>query len=169
MAGLDRRMGMLTCFVYRRKLGAYVDGELTDFTGGRIARHLSGCSACRRTADGLARLRGLLRAQAVAAEPDWTGLWPGIVRGIEAERLAPARTPGARRQRGRLAVAGACVAGLAAVTLWSLPGQMRSEREHFVEVADTEYPDGVMVYTPPGSDMTVIWIFSPDASTSTAI
>src|SRR5262245_66410638 len=52
--------------------------------------HLKGCVTCQREADTLRRLQAMLRrtlsSGARGSEPDWTGFWPGIVRGIEGAR-----------------------------------------------------------------------------------
>ncbi len=116
----------------------------------------------------------MLGAPSVIAEPDWTGFWPGILRGVEARQSGrvPVRTgPILSRRRVALAGAtGAVTAGLLAVGLWSLSeSPVIPDRGHLVELADTEYPDGVMVYSPSESDMTVIWVFDPDGGTGGAI
>jgi hypothetical protein len=66
---------------------------------------------------------------------------------------------------------GAVTAGLVAVVLLSGVSERTSVPPdgHLVELADTEYPDGVMVYSPPESDMTVIWVFSPEGVAGSAI
>jgi hypothetical protein len=66
---------------------------------------------------------------------------------------------------------GAVTAGLVAVALLSGVSERTSAPPggHLVELADTEYPDGVMVYSPPESDMTVIWVFSPEGVAGSAI
>jgi hypothetical protein len=66
---------------------------------------------------------------------------------------------------------GVITAGLVAVALLTgLPDPIPPPAiGHLVELADTEYPDGVMVYSPPESDMTVIWVFSPDGAAGSAI
>jgi hypothetical protein len=105
------------------------------------------------------------------ADPDWTGFWPGIVRGIE-----EARVPVTARQarvpfRRRFAAAGALAAGLAALVVWQAADSPTVvERGSIVDIAGTEHPDGsVMVYSPPEGDMTVIWVFGLDNPGASAI
>ena len=75
---------MLGCYFKRRRIGAYLDGALPGRQARAIAAHLDGCVDCRDAAGTLGRLRELVRSSVVAAEPDWAGFWPGIIRGIEA-------------------------------------------------------------------------------------
>jgi hypothetical protein len=113
-----------------------------------------------------ALLQRTLSPAASPAPPDWTGFWPGIVRGIEtARREAPA--PAARRAwlQPRWALGGALVAAfLVSVTLWQAtqtPPML--EAPVIVRAAHTDHPQGsVMVYHAPERDMTVVWVFGLD-------
>ena len=91
--GSSRPTDVSDLLLARRRLGAYLDGALD--AGGHpaaVVHHLDGCSRCRREVDGLRRMAILLRGPMPAvAEPDWTGFWPGIVRGIQ-----DAPSPGSR-------------------------------------------------------------------------
>ncbi len=109
--------------------------------------------------------RSLGRA-VVPAEPDWTGFWPGVVRGIDAARLVPAprRRPVWRQPRWALGGALAAAA-LASVTIWEWQALVPTSLENAVVVssADTDHPGGsVMIYHAPEKDMTVVWVFGLD-------
>jgi putative zinc finger protein len=166
LMGVSRPISVLGCFLKRRRIGAYLDGALTDRVAVMIGAHLDGCPRCQMEALGLRRLRELLRASVVAAEPEWTGFWPGIVRGIDAGAGSRVRTRPARvLLHRRAAMVGAVGAVLLAVTIWQGDSPVAPEAAITVAGATTEHPDGsVMVYTPPGDDMTVIWIFGLDKS-----
>jgi hypothetical protein len=117
----------------------------------------------------LRRLRGLLRSNLVPAEPNWTGFWQGVVRGIEDRRDArpvPAKQPWWQwARRPSWALGGA----LAAVLLMSLgvwqwtPGARLTDAGVLVTSASTEDPRGtVMVYSNPEQDVAVVWVFGLD-------
>lgn len=159
---------MLTCYRTRHRIGAYLDGALDEPTARRTAAHLKACTACGRQAEELRRLRSLLRRTlAPAAEPEWTGFWHGIVRGIEeGERVTPA--PPARGAWGwmatpRWALGGALAAALLlSLGLWQLapgPGSPPADGTVLVTSALTEDPRGtVMVYSTPEQDVAVVWV-----------
>jgi anti-sigma factor RsiW len=152
----------LTCLLSRRRIGAYLDGALEPPVAGRTAAHLEACERCHREAEGLRRLRRLLSvALTPPAEPDWTGFWQGVARGVEERRqvrLAPVR---ARWTSRRLAVGGALAAAVAiSVAIWQLaPGPVAFQAPVVLSAANTEYPGGTMVYSPPEQDMAVVWVF----------
>jgi anti-sigma factor RsiW len=155
---------VLTCYLTRRRLDAYLDGALDEGAAKSAAVHLQSCSRCQREADQLRRLRNLLRRTLnPLAEPEWTGFWPGIVRGIEDARRAPSPVAAQRVWwRPRLAMGGAVAAVLlAAVTVWQmLPGgHVPGEGSVIVSSANTEHPGArVMVYSTPERDVTVVWV-----------
>jgi hypothetical protein len=104
---------------------------------------------------------------AAVPEPDWTGFFPGIVRGIEDERrrgsLGPALA--ARRFWPQWALGGGVLATIAlAFVLWQgghVPGM--AEAGVLVTAADTDHPGAtVMVYTPAEKDLAVVWVFDSD-------
>ena len=66
---------MLSHYLNRRRLGAYLDGALDDGMARSTAAHLATCGVCQREAEGLRRLRALLRSNLAVTEPDWTGFW----------------------------------------------------------------------------------------------
>lgn len=157
---------MLTCYRTRRRLGTYLDAALDERAASLTAAHLDRCATCQREVETLRRLRALLERHAAVPEPDWSGLWPSIVRGIEGARR-PARlpTPGRRPWRPTWALSGALAATvLISLTVWQmLPGSLGPEPSVIVRSASTEYPDGsVMVYSVPEQDMTVVWLFDAD-------
>ena len=104
----------------------------------------------------------LLIRQSVAftAEPDWTGFWPAIVRGIQDGAI---RRPVAiqRRWDRRWILGGAAAAGAMVLTL--VVGYERltpsaPEESAVVMEADTQYPGGTMVYHAP-EKVAVVWVF----------
>ena len=161
---------MLNCFRTRRRIGAYLDGALEGDAAASAARHLAECAACRREAEGLQRVKALLQSalgpSAAPAEPDWSGFWPGVLRGIEDARRAP--TAGARRvsRRARWALGGALAAALlisATLWQWQAASPPVAESPIVVTSADTDHPDGsVMIYNTPERDMAVVWVFGVD-------
>jgi anti-sigma factor RsiW len=163
---VSRPNSVLGCYFKRRRIGAYLDGVLPGRQARAIAAHLEGCADCQETARTLGRLRELVRSAVVAPEPDWAGFWPGIIRGIEAgtDLRAPTR-PERILRYPRAAIAGVVGAALLVVTVWQGDSPVSPGGATAVAVANTEHPGGsVMVYTPPGDDMTVIWVFGLDAS-----
>jgi anti-sigma factor RsiW len=160
---------VLTCYRTRRRIGAWLDGALDEQTARATAAHVASCGGCRDEADALRRLRGLLRSTLTPAEPDWTGFWQGIVRGIEDRRQA--RPVAARRAwwqgfRPRWALGGALAAALLVslgVWQWAPTGPRPSEAGIMVTSARTEDPRGtVMVYSTPEQDVAVVWVFGLD-------
>jgi anti-sigma factor RsiW len=160
----------LSCYWNRRRIGAYLDGALEARAAGATAAHLERCPACQREADELRRLRGLLQHRLVPAEPDWTGFWQGIVRGIEDQRFArPAPAPrrwwqSAWRPRWAL---GSAVAAALLVTVgvwqWTPSGPLPDPVGVMVTSARTEDPRGtIMVYSTPEQDVAVVWVFGLD-------
>lgn len=165
-------MVVLTCFRTRRRIGAYLDGALEGVAAQSTARHLSECRTCQGEAEALRRVRALLQrtAELRPGEPDWSGFWPGIVRGVEdARRRQPPPVAIPRRWwRPRWALGGAVAAvGLLSLTLWqTMPGPLTSDSPVVVSSAHTEDPRGtVMVYSTHDRDVTVVWVLGLDEST----
>lgn len=159
---------MLSCLRARRRIGAYFDGALAGKRAASLERHLAACAACRKEADALQRMKLLLRRAlspaAVAAPPDWTGFWPGVLRGIEDARRAPAAGSRGGWRRARWALGGALVAALLVLaTLWRWQAAEPPEAVDnpiVVSSADTDQPGGsVMVYHTPERDIAVVWVF----------
>ena len=111
------------------------------------------------------RLGALLRAAVVAPEPDWTGFWPGVVRGIEAAKrpVAAPRRSALRRHGWAFGSAAVAAALLASLTVWQLvPGRQRPAEAHVVVQSADSPGRSVMVYSMPEQDMTVVWVFGLD-------
>jgi anti-sigma factor RsiW len=163
-------MLVLTCLLTRRRIGPYLDGALENGAARSTAKHLSGCSTCQRQAEELRRMRALLQRTlglgSSRSEPDWSGFWPGVVRGIEDARgrEIPA-APAWRWRRPRWALGGALVtAVLVSVTVWqTLPGPLAPDAPITVSSAETEDPRGtVMVYATQEKDVAVVWVLGLD-------
>jgi anti-sigma factor RsiW len=169
-------MIVLTCLLTRRRIGAYLDGALENGAARSIARHLSGCDKCQGEAENIRRMRALLQRTLTPglqrAEPDWSGFWQGIVRGVEDAKHRPAPAPiGPRRTwwwRPRLTLGGALVAAvLVSVTLWQMTsGPLAPDAPIFVSSAHTDDPRGtVVVYSPhEQQDVAVVWVLGLDES-----
>jgi anti-sigma factor RsiW len=167
--GKGRPTGVLTCYLTRRRIGAHLDGGLDPATTRSTAAHLASCGSCQREADELRRLRGLMRGALSPTEPDWTGFWQGIVRGIEDRREAPQPVRAERRWwqpawRPRWALGGALAAALLmSIGVWQWAPAPRLEAGVLVTSASTEDPRGtVMVYSTPEQDVAVVWVFGLD-------
>src|SRR5207245_9200090 len=128
-------------------------------------------------AENIRRIRALLQRTMTLspkrAEPDWSGFWPVIVRGVEdaKHRKAPAPVVVARRswwRQPRLTLGGALVAAaLASVTLWQMTsGPLAPDAPIFVSSAHTDDPRGtVVVYSPhEQQDVAVVWGLGLDES-----
>jgi hypothetical protein len=100
--------------------------------------------------------------------PDWSGFWPGIVRGIEdAGRESPPVAAQGRWWRPRWTLGGAvAAAGLVSLMFWpTLPGLLTPDPPVVVSSAHTEDPRGtVMVYSTHEKDVTVVWVLGLDES-----
>jgi len=157
---------VLSHYLNRRRLGAYLDGALDDGTARSTAAHLATCGVCQREAEGLRRLRALLQRNLTVTEPDWTGFWPGVVRGVDAAK-SPRPAPAARRAwRPQWALGGALAAALLlSIGLWQFgPGGGAQPDGVIVRSASTGDPGAtVMVYGTPERDVAVVWVLGLDA------
>lgn len=112
-----------------------------------------------------ALLQRTLGLGSARVEPDWSGFWPGVVRGIEDTRRREAQpTPVPRRwRRPRWALGGALVtAGLVSITLWQT-WPLAPHDPITVSSAQTEDPRGtVMVYSTHEKDVAVVWVLGLD-------
>lgn len=61
---------MLACFKYRKRLGAFLDKELSGREQGLLEQHLSRCASCRAVLEDLRRLAPLLVALSASPAPD---------------------------------------------------------------------------------------------------
>lgn len=157
----------MTHYLTRRRIGAYLDGALGEPETRMTAAHLTRCSRCQQEAERLQRLHGLIQhALAAPPAPDWTGLWPGVVRGIEQARRTASVSPAVSRTRfgwrPRLAVAGTLGVLVGSLFVWqTLDTRPDPEGPVVVKSANTEIPDGsLMVYASPDHDLAVVWVFS---------
>jgi anti-sigma factor RsiW len=153
---------VLTCYFTRKRLGAYLDGALDPRATRSTAGHVAGCAGCQAEIDSLRRLRSLLQRTLVTAEPDWTGFWPGIVRGVQDRRMAPAPAP--RRLaawRPRWALGSALAAALLiSLGVWQLTPQTRPTPAGVVINSATTGDPGatVVAYATPEQDIAVVWV-----------
>jgi hypothetical protein len=79
-------MTLLTCADVRRQLAAFHDGELPVGEMISVEGHLETCSPCARDARALEEIRDALRAAARGRTEDLSGLQPGILSRLRAER-----------------------------------------------------------------------------------
>jgi anti-sigma factor RsiW len=155
---------VLTCFLVRRRIGAYVDQALGDRESSRAAAHIAGCGRCHAEVTSLRRLSAMLRVGVPAPPPpDWTGFWEGIRRGIDARPVVVRARP---RWRPLVAGTAAALAVGASVMVWEIPRTpLTPDTADAVSVnsADTHHPHGtVMVYSPPEKDLAVVWVFADE-------
>jgi hypothetical protein len=156
---------VLTCYRTRRRIGAYLDDGLGDRASSKAAAHITGCARCHAELVSLRRLGTMLRENAPAPPPDWTGFWEGIRRGIDAPRPVEPRARVGWRPRLVAGTAAAFVVGLSLI-LWQFPRAPFSSQAAAaitVNSADTSHPRGtVMIYSPPEKDLAVVWVFAED-------
>ncbi len=161
---------MLTCYRTRRRIGAYLDGALDEGVARSTAAHLETCEECGREATQLRCLHAALQRTLTLPEPDWTGFWQGVVRGIEDHReptpVRAGRPWWVPAWRPRWAL-GSALAAAALVSLgvwqWAPPGAPPAQAGVLVTSALTEDPRGtVMVYSTPEQDVAVVWVFGID-------
>lgn len=177
----------MMCWLTRRRLGAYRDGELDSGTRAKTAAHLTRCAGCAAELQVLGRLHEALTVG--APEPPgavWDAFWPQVRARMA---VAPeASSPRPRRlwpiivAHPRWAITSAlALASLAAVAVmvpWqpvpeesqplsvSIPatalepsrlGALQGVVVQAVETADPQ--STVMVFTHPESADTVVWVF----------
>lgn len=177
------------CWLMKRRLGAYSDGELGPAARVKIEAHAERCDGCAAALAGLADLRAALAVPAPEpAEAVWEAFWPQV-RG----RLAASPPPepesrwrwvwgpvaGHPRLALGSALAAAALAILAVVAPWqrvepptrvpvvqapavapSASGEGASIQQVLVQSVETADPQSsVMVFTNPESEVTVVWVF----------
>ncbi len=156
---------MLKCYRTRQRLSGFLDGALDEAATRSTVAHLTSCEACQKEADQLRRLHAMLqRAAAAGPEPDWTGFWPGVVRGVQDVKRAPAVRPRRALWQGRWALGSAVAAVLMFLGVWQLiPGPTTVDAAVMVSSARTEDPRGtVMVYSNKEQDVAVVWVLGLD-------
>lgn len=163
------------CFWNRRRLERHVDGALSARQARSVEGHLAGCEGCRGERDRLARLHALLQNSLPApADPEWSRFWSGVRTRIVREHPEPFREPWWLPiwkpfwGHPRLALGGV-MAGVFALTLsfWpggevAVPGAAWASPVVVQDVSSSDPHRGVMVYSNPDHDVTVIWVFNPD-------
>jgi anti-sigma factor RsiW len=173
------------CWLVRRRLSAYQDGELSSRARARVDAHLPGCDVCSRELQTLNRLRAALTLDvADPSEAVWATFWPRVRARIAAPPPVPEplwhRAWEAVRMRPQLgltpALALAALAVLAVVAPWaprppsapqvaSAPEtvggtQLAALDDVLIQSIETEDPETpVMVYSSPESNVTVLWVF----------
>ncbi len=110
----------LGCWLTRRRLGPYQDGELGQAARARTEAHLAACPSCAAEGEALARLReALLAAVPEPPEAVWEAFWPQVRQRLawrEPERgRRLAGISAVLRERPRLAFGAAATAGAALV------------------------------------------------------
>ena len=157
---------MLKCYRTRHRLSAFLDGALDEATTRSTVAHLTSCQACQKEADQFRRLQAMLQRTAAATrEPDWTGFWPGVVRGVQDAKRAPAP---ARPRRAfwqpRWALGSAVAVVLMSLGVWQMiPGPATMDAGVIVSSARTEDPRGtVVVYSNKEQDVAVVWVLGID-------
>jgi len=156
---------VLSHYLNRRRLGAYLDGALDEGTARSTAAHLATCGVCQREAEGLRRLRALLQRGSAVADPDWTGFWAGVVRGVEEAKTARPAPALRRAWRPQWALGGALAAALLlSIGVWQFVPSGSPQDGVIVRSASTGDPRAtVMVYGPPERDVAVVWVLGLDA------
>lgn len=168
-------MFALGCLWNRSRLEAYADGALEGRPARAVSAHVASCAACRDAVGRLTQLRQVVLAGVdMPPEPDWDGFWPAVRQRIAREPGRPVReswwlplwTP--IWGHPRLATVSAAVAALLlAFSFW--PGgegevPVAWAGPVLVQEASAADPEGsVMIYSTAERDVTVIWVFAPDA------
>ena len=169
------------CWLTRRRLGAYRDGELGPAAGAKVEVHLARCPDCAADLAVLGRLRVALSLQ-IPEPPEavWDAFWPQVRARMAAAEPAPRGAWDPILAHPRLAfgsvVAAAALALLAVLAPWrsvtvpeapkvaqsSMPGAVVPVAAPAVVVhsVETAAPDSsVMVFDNPAADVTVVWVF----------
>jgi len=103
------------CALYQRWLPGHLDGELTGFRQRRLEAHLAKCAACRREAEELGEIIGLVQAHPLP-KPD-TAFWQDFSRELHLKlaHVPPAEPP---RRWFRLSPALMAAPVLAVLLVW---------------------------------------------------
>jgi anti-sigma factor RsiW len=174
------------CWLVRRRLDAYQDGELSPAARARTAGHLARCAGCAGEVRALEKLARALAVEAPEpAEAVWDAFWPQVRARMAtagpADDAAVLRRPawswdsllGGRRLALGSALAAAALA-LVVLAPWQRPVppsnpevtvtspvvsplQNASVVVQSVETTDPE--SSVMVFSNEDADVTVVWVF----------
>jgi len=79
-------MMLMSCAVVRRRLPAFYDRELPVSELIAIETHIGGCPPCHRELRDLQTIGDALRLVAPSPADDWTGVQPGVISRMKAER-----------------------------------------------------------------------------------
>jgi anti-sigma factor RsiW len=170
-------MPSLACLWNRPRLERHVDGALRAGAAQRLAAHLGRCADCRVESERLGRLHTLVQEALPAPPvPDWSGFWPALRARLHQERPRPLSEawwlPFWKPVWGhpRLALGGVMAAAFAATLSFWPGGEVAAPPAAWaapvvVQDVGTSDPNrGVMVFSNPDQDVTVIWVFNPDES-----
>jgi anti-sigma factor RsiW len=176
------------CWLIRRRLDAYQDGELSPGARARTAEHLARCAGCAGEVSALEKLAGALAVE--APEPEdavWDAFWPQVRARMAtagpAEDAAVLRPPawswdsllGGRRLALGSALAAAALA-LVVLAPWQqrpvppgnpgvpatspVAGSPLQNASVVVQSVETTDPESsVMVFSNEDADVTVVWVF----------
>jgi hypothetical protein len=166
----------LSCLRYRKRIERLLGDGLAPGPSPTLSAHLEGCADCAARAEALQTLRRrVAEGWAPPGEPDWAGFWPAVHRRILTERVRPVRDPWwlpiwkpvwghPRLALGAVATA----AGLVAFGIWppaDPDGPQAWAAPVTVQDVGTADPQStVMVYSDRTDNVTVIWVFAPEAS-----
>jgi anti-sigma factor RsiW len=174
------------CWLIRRRLGAYQDGELSSAARARTAGHLARCAGCAGEVRALERLGAALALEAPdPGDAVWDTFWPQVRARMAAAGPAddaalprPAWSWGSLLGDRRLAFGSALAAGALAVVVlapWQQPEQPLTpvapvvtvvpappaqDSDVVVQSVETADPQSsVMVFSNPDAEVTVVWVF----------
>ena len=165
-------MPTLGCLWNRSRLEGLVDGALPPRAQRATDGHVSRCRHCGPEVERLRRLRSLMQeSQGAVADPDWSGFWPAVRMRIATEAPRPISEPWWLPLwkpvwgHPRVALGGLLVSSLVlALVIWpstNVPTPAAMAPVVVQDVSTTDPGRGVMVYSSPEDDVTVIWVFNP--------
>lgn len=146
-------------------LEPYLDGELSPGKAELVERHLPICQHCQQELKDLKALTAGLRGAVVDPEGEarLKGLWPAIAEGVEKgsllrgwadELMAWLRL----HLRPALGLAAAALLIIGALMVYR-PGLQGPVTPSEVDILSLESSGPVLVFNPPQSQVTVIWLF----------
>src|SRR4029078_11875339 len=122
------------CWLIRRRMGAYQDGELSPGARRGIDQHVHGCARCAGELSALGRFKAALALDtADPPEAVWTAFWPQVRDRIAAPAPVPEstwnRVRESVRRRPTLGRAPALAAGTLAVLAMVAPWQRAPQHQ----------------------------------------
>lgn len=115
----------MRCRTFRKKLVAYLDGEVTESRAHRMAQHAEACAACERELEAALEESRVLNASLTGAEAP-PELAAGVMRAIEEADLTPAPVEAPRRPPLRWPYAVSLAGAAALLLLAVLPGALNT-------------------------------------------